>query len=92
MNTDITLQQLKELKLSGMARSYESVLQLPLHQHPEPHALIAQLTDAELQNRVHYKTQLYLKLSKLRYQAMLEEAERKSDDRCQELPVCTNEK
>ena len=73
MNTDITLQQLKELKLSGMARSYESVLQLPLHQHPEPHALIAQLTDAELQNRVHYKTQLYLKLSKLRYQAMLEE-------------------
>ncbi len=49
MNTEITLQQLKELKLSGMARSYESVLQLPVHQHPEPHALIAQLTDAELQ-------------------------------------------
>lgn len=73
MNTEITLEQLKELKLLGMARSYESVLQLPVHQHPEPHALIAQLADAELHSRVHYKMQLYLKLSKLRYQAMLEE-------------------
>ncbi len=73
MNTTITLQQLKELKLAGMARSYESVLQQPLHQQPEPHALIAQLTDAEIQNRTHCKTQLYLKLSKLRYPAMIEE-------------------
>ena len=73
MNTSITLQQLKDLKLSGMARHYESVLQLPLHKQPEPHALIAGLTDAELQNRVHYKTRFYLKLSKLRFQAMIEE-------------------
>lgn len=73
MNTNSTLQQLKELKLTGMARSYESVLQQPVHQQPEPHALIAQLTEAEIQNRTHYKTQLYLKLSKLRYPAMIEE-------------------
>ncbi len=73
MNTTATLEQLHELKLAGMARSYEAIVQMPLHQQPEAHALIAQLTQAEKQNRVHYKTQIYLKLSKLRYAAMLEE-------------------
>lgn len=73
MNTTITLQQLKDLKLAGMARSYETVLQLPLHQQPEAHLLLAQLTEAERQSRTHRKTQLYLKLSKLRYAAALEE-------------------
>lgn len=73
MNTTATLEQLKELKLQGMARSYEAVLQLPVNQHPEAHHLIAQLSEAERQNRVQYKTQLYLKLSKLRYAGSLEE-------------------
>lgn len=73
MNTTATLQQLKELKLSGMARSYESVLQLSTHQQPEAHQLIAQMCDAEKQSRVHYKTQFFLKLSKLRYAATIEE-------------------
>ncbi len=73
MNTTATLEQLKELKLSGMARSYESVLQLSSHQQPEAHALIAQMCDAEKQSRVHYKTQFFLKLSKLRYAASIEE-------------------
>jgi DNA replication protein DnaC len=73
MNTTATLEQLKDLKLLGMARSYEAVLQLPVNQHPESHVLIAQLTESERQNRTHYKTQLYLKLSKLRYAAALEE-------------------
>ncbi len=31
MNTAATLQQLKDMKLSGMVRSYESVLQLTTH-------------------------------------------------------------
>src|SRR5688572_2389028 len=73
MNTSATLEQLKELKLQGMARSYESVIHLPVNQHPEGHALIAQLTEAERQSRTQYKTQLYLKLSKLRYAGSLEE-------------------
>jgi DNA replication protein DnaC len=73
MNTTATIEQLNELKLSGMARTYEAVLQMPLNQQPEAHALIAQLTQAEKQNRTHYKTQFYLKLSKLRYVALLEE-------------------
>jgi DNA replication protein DnaC len=73
MNTTATLQQLHDLRLEGMARSYESVLQLPSHQHPENHVLIAQLTDAERQNRTLYRTQLFLKLSRLRFAASLEE-------------------
>jgi DNA replication protein DnaC len=73
MNTSATLEQLKELKLQGMARSYEAVLQLPVNHHPEGHALIGQLAEAERQNRTQYKTQLYLKLSKLRYAGTLEE-------------------
>lgn len=73
MNTTATLEQLNELKLSGMSRSYQAVLQMPLHQHPEAHALIAQLAQAEKQNRIQYKTQIYLKLSKLRYAALLEQ-------------------
>ena len=73
MNTTATLQQLKDLKLSGMVRSYESVLQLSTHQQPEAHTMLAQLCDAEQQNRIHCKTLFYLKLSKLRYAAMLEE-------------------
>jgi hypothetical protein len=60
MNTTATLEQLHELKLAGMARSYEAIVQMPLHQQPEAHALIAQLTQAEKQNRVQYKTQIYL--------------------------------
>lgn len=73
MNTTATVQQLKDLKLDGMARSYESVLQLPVNQVPDAHMLIAQLTEAEKQNRLHHKTNLFLKLSKLRYNASLEE-------------------
>lgn len=73
INVNATLQQLKDLKLAGMARSYESILQLSSHKQPEGHTLVGQLCDAELQNRIHYKTQLYLKLSKLRYAATLEE-------------------
>jgi len=73
MNTTATLQQLKDLKLMGMSRSYESILQLPVNQHPEAHMLVAQLSEAERQNRVQYKTQLYLKLSRLRYAATFEE-------------------
>jgi len=73
MNTTATVQQLKDLKLAGMARSYESILQLPVNQLPDPHLLIAQLTEAERQNHLQYKNNLFLKLSKLRYQASLEE-------------------
>ena len=73
MNTTITLHQLQSLNLKGMAQYYETLLSQPLHLHPEPHALVASLTEAEEQHRKHTKTQLYLRMSKLRYQAFTEE-------------------
>ena len=73
MNTTVTLQQLRDLNLLGMARNYETVLQLPAHQQPEAHLLLAQLVDAEQQQRIWHKTQFFLKLSKLRFQATLQQ-------------------
>ena len=35
MNTQATLQQLRDLRLEGMACSYESILQLPTHNIPK---------------------------------------------------------
>lgn len=63
MNTQATLDQLFSMHLSGMARQYESILQLPVHQHPDAHSLVASLADAEEQYRSHAKIQLYLRLS-----------------------------
>jgi len=73
MNTQATLDQLRELKLHGMARSYEAILALPIHQHPEPHALLGQLTQHEYEYKRNQRTETYLRLSKLRYAASLEE-------------------
>lgn len=73
MNTEATLEQLRELKLYGMARGYQAVLSLPIHNQPETHELLAQLTQQELEHKRFKRTELYLRLSKLRYAAMLEE-------------------
>ena len=52
-----------------MAKRYEAILNQPVHQQPEPHALIASLAEAESGYRIYQRTQLYLRLSKLRYNA-----------------------
>jgi DNA replication protein DnaC len=73
MNTQITLDQLKQLKLQGMADAYQAVLSLPVQDQPSIHQFIARLSEAETQHRVHLKTLAYLKLSKLRYNAVMEQ-------------------
>jgi len=73
MNTQATLQQLKDLRLEGMARSYEAVLDLPSSSQPEAHQLLAQLVQQEVDNKRLKRTTMYLRLSKLRYAAQLEE-------------------
>jgi DNA replication protein DnaC len=75
MNTQSTVEQLQELKLYGMAKLYQAVADQPTHQQPEAHALMAMLTDAEVQYRGQQRTQLYLRLSKLRYHALTEQVE-----------------
>ena len=62
-----SLDLLRQMKLQGMADAYESILHLPINKQPEAHELLAQLTDAELQNRAHKKMEMFIRLSKLRY-------------------------
>ena len=72
MNTQQTVEQLKQLKLKGMVQAYQSVVSLPVHEQFTLHQGIAHLTQAEMLHRSHQKTQMYLNLSKLRYDAVLE--------------------
>jgi len=73
MNNQNTIEQLHQLKLHGMAKRYEAVVGQSIHEQPEPHALIALLTEAEAGYRIHQRTQLYLRLSRLRYNATPEQ-------------------
>ena len=73
INTDQTLEKLQQLKLLGMAQAYETTLELPAHDLPTAHELLARLVEAEQLNRTHQRTQMYLKLSNLRYDAVLEQ-------------------
>lgn len=73
MNTEATLEQLRQLKLQGMARSYEAVLSLSVNSQPGAHELIAQLVQQEIENKRFKRTEMYLRLSKLRYSSILEE-------------------
>lgn len=73
MNTQATLEQMRELRLHGMADSYEAVVMLPVNSQPGTHQLIAQLIQHETESKQQRRTEMYLKLSKLRYTAMIEE-------------------
>src|SRR6516164_4829107 len=75
MNTQSTIDQLNQLKLYGMAKLYQAVSEQPVHQQPEAHALMGMLTDAETQYRLQQRTQLYLRLSRLRYHALVEQVQ-----------------
>jgi DNA replication protein DnaC len=72
MNTQSTLDQLKQLKLTGMAQAYQGLISMPVHDQLNLHEAIARLAEAELHSRTQYRTQMYLKLSKLRYNAVIE--------------------
>lgn len=75
MNTQETVDQLKKLKLKGMMQAYQSLITMPIHEQFTLHQAVARLTEAELQYRGHQKTQMYLRLSKLRYNAVLEQVQ-----------------
>lgn len=79
MNTQSTVEQLQQLKLFGMSKLYQAVVNQPMHQHPEAHTLMGMLTDAEAQYRLAQRTQLYLRLSKLRYNTMPEQVKTAPD-------------
>ena len=73
MNVQTTVEQLRKLKLNGMVRAYEAAISVPVHEQVSADLLVARMAEAELQHRVNKKTELYLRLSKLRYNAVLEQ-------------------
>ena len=79
MNTQSTVEQMQRLKLFGMSKLYQAIINQPSHQHPEAHTLMGMLTDSEAQYRLSQRTQLYLRLSKLRYNTMPEQVKTAPD-------------
>lgn len=73
INTDQTLEQLTQLKLNGMAQAYKATLSTPSHELPTAHELMALLVEAEQHSRTSQRTQMFIKLSNLRYDAILEQ-------------------
>lgn len=75
MNTTQTLEQMRELKLTGMLHSYQSQLELSINHQLEGHELIAHLTQAEKSYRGDARLVALLHAAKLRYQAIPESIE-----------------
>jgi DNA replication protein DnaC len=77
-----------------MARSYEAILTLPMHQHPPAHQLLAQLVQHELDHKLSQRTETYLRFSKLRYAASLDQVSCSSErnlstDQLAQLATCS---
>ena len=56
-----------------MVRAYEAAITVPVHEQVSADLIVARMAEAELQHRVNRKTELYLRQSKLRYNAVLEQ-------------------
>ena len=73
MNTQLTIDRLEELRLYGMNKAYQAVLSMPVQHQPTISQFMARLAEAELQERSQARTTIYLRQSKLRYDALLEQ-------------------
>lgn len=73
MNSQDTLLQLGNLKLRGMESSYEAILSLPVQNRPSLEVAVARMAEAEMQDRRDRKTAMYIKMSRLRYSALIED-------------------
>ncbi|ACD90598.1 IstB domain protein ATP-binding protein [Chlorobium limicola DSM 245] len=73
MNTQLTIDRLEELRLHGMCKAYQAVLSMPVQHQPTISQFMARLAEAELQERSQARAELYLRQSKLRYDALLEQ-------------------
>lgn len=73
MNNQQTVDLLEGLKLKGMAEAFAAILAMPIQQRPGMELTVAKIVDAERLHRKNQKTQMYLKTSRLRYNAVLED-------------------
>lgn len=75
MNTQETIDLLNSLKLRGMAEAYKAITLMPASERPDVDMGTAKLAEAERLYRDNQKTQLFLKTSRLRYNANIEDIE-----------------
>lgn len=73
MNRQITLDRLRELRLTGMERVYRSMAGIQPAEQPSVDELVARLAEAEYLERTQRRMQQLLRQSKLRYDATLEQ-------------------
>lgn len=73
MNHQSTLENMRQLHLTGMADRFQAILAMPSHQQPDPMIMLAQLIEAEYLHRNHRKTQTAVKNARFRYQASMNE-------------------
>lgn len=71
--TNASLELMRHMKLSGMADAYQAILELPINEQLQGDELIARLIDAEQQYRQTKRMRMYTRLSKLRYQANIQD-------------------
>lgn len=73
MNNQETIDQLEGLKLNGMANAFKALTQMPIQAKPSIEQFMAKAILAERDYRNKRRTELYLRTSKLRYDAVLED-------------------
>lgn len=94
MNNQQTVDLLEGLKLKGMAEAFAAILAMPIQQRPGMELAVAKIVEAERLHRKNQKTEMYLKTSRLRYNAVLEDvlcsSERNlSKDQLSEIGDCS---
>jgi len=86
-----SLELMRQMKLSGMADAYQAILELPINEQHQGDELIARLMDAEQQYRQTKRMRMYTRLSKLRYQANVQDiqcSEHRNLSRAQLAQLC----
>lgn len=71
MNIQTNINLMSTMKLTGMKDAYKVISELPANKQPDTHQCLATLLDAELQMRNFKTTNLYLRLSRLKYPATI---------------------
>ena len=73
MNHAENLKQMEELRMFGMQKCYQSIVELPIHKQPEGEELLPMLLQAEILSRQNGRMTKLLKESALRYQPSIEQ-------------------
>lgn len=75
MNNQETIAQLEGLKLKGMAEAYAAIMDLPVQNRPSLETAMAKVVESERCYRNDRRTAIYIKTSRLRYNALIEDIE-----------------